>query len=98
MAEVDIAIHGQTARRAVSAEARQVPSLLWHVDDVSLVRLEHRNALDVVANLAEQNEPEFRALFVEMSFVGQRRRRDAAAKNDVGHGSIVVDELPRRIG
>src|ERR1051325_11681778 len=97
MSEINVAVHGQPARRTVAREARQVPALLRHVYDVALIGFEYLQSLDVVSDLAEQDEPELGALFVEVPFVGQRRGRNPATENDVGHSAIIVDELPSAI-
>src|SRR5688572_14914448 len=69
------AVHCEPARAQAfaAAEAREMPRLARHVDDVAGLRLELGQAFDLVANLAEHDEPELRAFLVVMAFVAGLR-------------------------
>ena len=68
-----------------------MPRLPRRVNDVAFLGLEFPQPLDVVADVAEHDQPELPALFVVVPFVAGLRPL-VVPNDDVGEAAVVGDE------
>src|SRR6187397_262716 len=87
------AVHRQPARALalLPAVAGQMPRLPRHIHDIAFFGFEWLQPLDVIADVAEHDQPELAAFFVVVPLV-TRLRRLVVPHDDVREAAVVGDE------
>jgi hypothetical protein len=99
MRDIRIAIHCQAARGTRPMKTRRMEREDGCVHDVPLVRDNHTIILNRVTDLPGHDQPELSAFGVIMSaiFFIERRKILLIPVDDVGDGSIVMNEAATRV-
>src|SRR5216684_9095810 len=94
MSDLRISVYCQPARRSWSVKARQVISEPGRIDDVAGIGDNGRLPLNLVADLACEDNPKLGAFRMVMPAVGRLHRRQLllVPVNDIGDCAVVVDE------